>query len=282
MWWSSLGRFWPYRTCNSDWSHKNLRGRLQNVGGGGSRISGGDVRCSFLLLLSLLELTVFDLLSTVLCKKVQRPACNCRFLLMLMFIFCFPQRRSLLAVYWGAETCQMTYFVFFHPCKKFFFISSSISSAPFVNNIFLQSVCVSDIFKISSLSAPSFVPLSLLFLRVSAQCPVEEESRLGPSSVSVRVAPQLAACPTRDLSLPGLATLSSAPLPPLSLHKAPARPQYWKVNTCQRNDLTCPLCLWQPHYIMTSSRTGMGNYLAWRATLGFRCWWAGQPGGAGN
>lgn len=131
MWWSSLGRFWPYRTCNSDWSHKNLRGRLQNVGGGGSRISGGDVRCSFRLLLSLLEHTVFDLLSTVLCKKVQRPACNCRFLLMLMFIFCFPQRRSLLAVYWGAETCQMTYFVFFlsplHLLLIIFSYSQSVS-----------------------------------------------------------------------------------------------------------------------------------------------------------
>lgn len=84
------------------------------------------------------------------------------------------------------------------------------------------------LFKLSSLSA---APLPPLFLRVSAPCPVEEESRLGPSSVSGRVAPQLAACPTRDPSLPGLATLSSALLLPLPLHKALARPQYSKVNT---------------------------------------------------
>lgn len=48
----------------------------------------------------------------------------------------------------------------------------------------------------------------------SAPCPVAEGSRLGPSSVSDKVAPQLAACPIRDLSLPGHVTPSSAlPLP---------------------------------------------------------------------
>lgn len=54
-----------------------------------------------------------------------------------------------------------------------------------------------------------FVWTSLLLLschNLSAPYPAVEESRLGPSSVSDKVALQLAACPTRGPSLPGLAT----------------------------------------------------------------------------
>ena len=106
---------------------------------------------------------------------------------------------------------------FLHSYIKSFFISHSIFSV-------CPYIFASNIFE--NVFSSFFAPLARLFLRVSAQCPVEEESRLGPSSVFGRVALQLAACPSRDLSLPGLATLSSAPLPPLSLHKALARPQY--------------------------------------------------------
>lgn len=58
---------------------------------------------------------------------------------------------------------------------------------------------------------------SLLFLschNLSAPYPVVEESRLGPSSVSGKVALQLAACPTRGPSLPGLVTHNSVLLRP--------------------------------------------------------------------
>lgn len=187
------------------------------------------------------------LLSTVLCKKVQRSACNNRssYSDWCLCLSCFHPRRSLLTAYWRAQTCQTTC-LFSSSLHKvlldqFLCLLCTFCSEYFPTASPCPSVFLSDICYISSLSAPSFAPLPPLFLRVSAQCPVEEESRLGPSSVSGRVAPQLAACPTRDLTLPGLATLSSAPLPPLALHKAPARPQYRKVNSCQRKDLTCPL-----------------------------------------
>ncbi|TKS69707.1 disintegrin and metalloproteinase with thrombospondin motifs 18 [Collichthys lucidus] len=55
-----------------------------------------------------------------------------------------------------------------------------------------------------------------------ALCLVAEESRLGPSNVSAKVAPQLAACPTRGLSLLGLATHTSALPLPLLRHNAQA------------------------------------------------------------
>lgn len=93
----------------------------------------------------------------------------------------------------------------------------------------------------SSHSALRFVSVSVSFLschRVSALYPVAGESRLGPSSVSGKVGPQLAACPTRGPSLPGLATHSSAPLPPRPQHKAlegsQLSDQHWKVNSWEK------------------------------------------------
>ncbi len=89
-------------------------------------------------------------------------------------------------------------------------------------------------------SALLFVSVSLLLLshhRVSALCPVGEESRLGPSSVSGKVALQLAACLTRGPSLLGLATHTSAPLLLRLWHTTPAMSQLldqqWKVKSSE-------------------------------------------------
>lgn len=72
----------------------------------------------------------------------------------------------------------------------------------------------------------------------SAPCPVAEGSRLGPSSVSDKVALQLAACPIRDPSLPGRVTPSSALPLPRPQHRALAalsqlEDQHWKVNSSE-------------------------------------------------
>lgn len=71
-------------------------------------------------------------------------------------------------------------------------------------------------------------------LCLSALCPVAEESRLDPSNVFDKVAPQLVACHTRGLSLLGHATRSSARLLPRLQHIALAAgsqllDQHWKV-----------------------------------------------------
>lgn len=88
-------------------------------------------------------------------------------------------------------------------------------------------------------SAPSasHCALHFLCLSVSALCPVAEESRLGPSSVYVRVALRPAACLTRGLSLPGPATHTSALLLPWLRCNGPAGSRllarHWKVNSCE-------------------------------------------------
>lgn len=66
----------------------------------------------------------------------------------------------------------------------------------------------------------SFCLLPFVGLRLSAPCPVAAGCRLGPYSVSGKVAPQLAACPTRGPSLPGRATHTFAPPLPLLQHSA--------------------------------------------------------------
>lgn len=76
---------------------------------------------------------------------------------------------------------------------------------------------------LTSYSALLFILTSLLFpscCNLSALYPVVEESRLGLSSVSGKVALQLAACPTRGPSLPGLVTRNSVLLRPQPQHKA--------------------------------------------------------------
>lgn len=87
-------------------------------------------------------------------------------------------------------------------------------------------------------SAFPFVFVSLLCLPclcLSALCPVAEGFRLGPSSVSGKVALQLAACPIRGLSLLGHVTHTSAPPLPLLQHNALAGSQlldrHLKVNS---------------------------------------------------
>lgn len=112
--------------------------------------------------------------------------------------------------------------------------------------------------KLPSLSAPPPPPTPYSHPTVSAPCPAEAESRPGPSSVSGRVAPQLAARPTRDLSLPGPATLSSAPPPPPPPHRARARPQYSKVN---------PLPEGRPHLPPASSIMCILLKILWNYTI---------------
>ena len=92
----------------------------------------------------------------------------------------------------------------------------------------------------------SFLSLSVCHC-VSALCPVAEESRLGPSSVYGKVALQLAACPTRGLSLPGLATHTSALMLPWLRCNGPAGSRllarHWKVNSCERRRQVHPVPL---------------------------------------
>lgn len=157
-----------------------------------------------------------------------------------MIPVCFHQRRYLLTACWRASTCWMGCLFSSSVlclCIDFSSILSSPSSALFMMIPFSPRASAFDLlplfispclFLTSSHSALLFVSVSLLFLschHVSALCPVAEESRLGPSSVSGKVAPQLAACPTRGPSLPGLATHSSAPLLPQPQHKALAGSQ---------------------------------------------------------
>lgn len=135
-------------------------------------------------------------------------------------------------------------------CIDFSSILSPPSSAPFMMIPFSSlhfNVWSSPIYNSvpsSHFSPPHsallFVSDSLLILscrRLSAPCPVAVESRLGPSSVSGKVALQLAACPTRGLSLPGLATHTSAPPLPRLRHSAPAGSQlldrHSKVNSSE-------------------------------------------------
>lgn len=112
--------------------------------------------------------------------------------------------------------------------------------------------------------------VSLLFpscLCVSALCLVAEESRLGPSNVSAKVAPQLAACPTRGLSLLGLATHTSALPLPLLRHNAQAGSQLldrpWKVNSSDKFN--------QFHFLITMKLQLCVHSLVWGWFSAFYC-----------
>lgn len=155
-----------------------------------------------------------------------------------MIPVCFHQRRSLLTARWRASTCWMGCLFSSSVLCLYIDFSSVLpppSSAPFMMIPFSPCASTFDLrllfispclFFLSYLSPSSpFVSVSLPSLsglRVSAPCPAVEESRLGPSSVSGKVALQLAACHTRGLSLRGRATHTSAPLLPRLRRNGPA------------------------------------------------------------
>lgn len=87
------------------------------------------------------------------------------------------------------------------------------SSSPIYNAV--PTPLISLLSNSTLLFNPVFLLLFVSRLRgfcLSAPCPVAEGSRLGPSSVSGKVALQLAACPTIGPSPPGRAIHTSAPL----------------------------------------------------------------------
>lgn len=148
-----------------------------------------------------------------------------------MIPVCFHQRSYLLTACWRASTCWMGCLFSSSVlclCIALSSILSPPSSPPFM--MIPCSPCASTFdlpplfISVTFFSAPSasHCALHFLCLSVSALCPVAEESRLGPSSVYVRVALRPAACLTRGLSLPGPATHTSALLLPWLRCNGPA------------------------------------------------------------
>lgn len=98
--------------------HWNLRGRLQNVGGGGWSRS-----C----------LTCYLLYYATRCKgqRLIRIVWLC---LLLVFIFCFHRRSSLLSLLEGKQHAGWDA-CFLRLCINFFSLTSSTSSASFISNV---------------------------------------------------------------------------------------------------------------------------------------------------